>query len=73
MSSNGPIGWPSAVRQAVSMSSTDDDTLLQQGDRLVADGTEDPVGDEARDLLVQHDRLLAEPARERGDRLHRLR
>jgi hypothetical protein len=31
------------------------DAVLEQEDRLVPDGVEDPVGHEARDLLVQDD------------------
>ena len=52
------------------MSSTEEIAVLQQEDRLVADGAEDPVGDEAGDLLAEHDRLLAEPAGQVDDRLH---
>ena len=46
------------------MSSHGGDAVLQQEDRLVPDGAEDPVGDEAGDLPVEHHRYLAQPASE---------
>jgi hypothetical protein len=45
------------------------DALLEQEDRFVAQRVEDPVGDEAGDLLAQHHRLLAELLHQRDDRV----
>ena len=40
-------------------------SALEQGDRLVAHHVENAVGDEPRDLLLKHHRLLAEAVHER--------